>query len=275
MATPLRHNIIVSKSSPHDAEDGSSYSSSSSSLGCFVAWHKQQAYRRKQQTGAEYTEEDMAKDMNALSVEERQAVIQDIHGVPDLISETPAFIRSKVDETKEVLQNLTSTSYRAAWDRASYLRPELESDAHFLIFLRAKKYNTFDAANWLLKFYDTKREVWGEDLLVHRITWNDLTPSDQAIARTGPSRLLPKNNEESSKSSCPDILYYRNFLWDVTQDPMGLTRVMMYSFYPILYDADIAQRKGLNVISDFRGKWKATNVQYLQYLGQFLPLIEA
>lgn len=241
-----------------------------------AAFHgqKEQAYSHGQKKSTEYTDEDLARDMNALTMEERQVVMYDIHGVPDLAKETPYFIRTKIDETKEVLRNLPSTTCAlAAWEKAVYLRPDLGSDEHFLLFLRCKKFDAFDAANWMLKLYDTKREVWGEDLLTHRVTWDDLIEEDRAAIRTGPTRLLPRNQESPNSL---DILYYRNFIWDVTRHPRALIRAMLYDFYPRVIDDEETLRKGFRCHQRLPRKIRVDRHAVLaNFLGQFCPLVEA
>jgi len=51
------------------------------------------------------TDAELAAEMNALSFEQRQAMEEDIHGVSDVIEETPEFVKGKI-KMREALSNL-------------------------------------------------------------------------------------------------------------------------------------------------------------------------
>jgi len=121
-----------------------------------------------------YTDADLAADMNSLTFAERQAMEEDIHGVADVIEETPEFVSSKIEEMKQALANLNSQQ-RQAWDRAVFLRPALALDGLFhLIFLRARRFQASEAASLMAAYLRAKRDLWGDDLLIQRITWDDV-----------------------------------------------------------------------------------------------------
>jgi len=50
-----------------------------------------------------YTDADLAADLNALTFAERQAMEADIHGVNEVIQETPEFISEKIEKMCHVL----------------------------------------------------------------------------------------------------------------------------------------------------------------------------
>jgi len=121
-----------------------------------------------------YTDTDLAVEMNAMSFAERQAVEEDIHGVADAIEETPEFIAHSVEAMIQAFQRLNSQQ-RQALDRAFFLRPALSQDQSFhLMFLRARRFNAHKAALAMAAYFRAKRDLFGDDLLVQRITWNDV-----------------------------------------------------------------------------------------------------
>jgi len=121
-----------------------------------------------------YTDKDLAADMNALTFAERQAMEEDIHGVSDVIEETPDFVIEKIEAMKVALRGL-NPQQRQAWDRAVFLRPPLAEDRRFhLIFLRARRFQAHDAAVLMATYMRVKRDLWGDDLLIHRITWDNI-----------------------------------------------------------------------------------------------------
>jgi len=133
----------------------------------------------------DHTDADLAADMNALSFEQRQAMEDDIHGVSDIIEETPEFVKEKIIEMREELNKLSSRK-RHAWDRASFLRPSLSEDERlYLMCLRARRFRPDDAASLLAAYYGAKLDLFGENLLPHRITWNDVSRTRRVSSSMG------------------------------------------------------------------------------------------
>jgi len=128
--------------------------------------------------------------MNSLTFEQRQVVEADIHGVGDVIEETATFIHDKIELMQEALAQLRSPGKLDAWERAIFLRPSLEQDRKIhLMFLRACKFQPNDAAILMAAYYREKRILFGDDLLIHRITWNDVR-FGSLLLRVQISRLL-------------------------------------------------------------------------------------
>jgi len=122
----------------------------------------------------DHTDADLAAKMNALSFEQRQAMEEDIHGVSGIIEETPDFVKEKIIQLREALDKLNPRQ-RYAWDRAAFLRPSLSEDKRlYLMCLRARRFRPNDAASLLAAHFGAKLDLFGEDLLLHRITWNDV-----------------------------------------------------------------------------------------------------
>lgn len=121
-----------------------------------------------------YTDADLAADLNALTFQERQALEEDIHGVASTIEETPDLIETKIEELKAAVKRLNSIR-RSAWDRAVFLRPSLAHDRDLhLMFLRSRRFDAHEAALQLAVHFENKRRVFGDDLLIHRITVADV-----------------------------------------------------------------------------------------------------
>jgi len=124
--------------------------------------------------GDSYTDSDLAPDMNAMSFAERQAVEEDIHGVAEAIEETPELITHKMEAMRQALARLNSQQ-RQALDRAFFFRPALSQDQGLhLMFLRARRFHADNAALSMAAYFQATRDLFGDDLLVQRITWNDV-----------------------------------------------------------------------------------------------------
>jgi hypothetical protein len=121
----------------------------------------------------------LAKEMNELTVEEREQVLDDIHGVAEVHNETTEFIEGCLRRLDEALNRIPSRK-RKNWNQALFLCPKLETDTKFkLMFLRADLYDAVRAADRIVQHYDFKCELFGEENLVKRITiMDDLTEED-------------------------------------------------------------------------------------------------
>lgn len=225
----------------------------------------------------EYTDADLAHDMNSMSFAERQMISEDIHGVSftDLPPETPEFVDSKVKGLLECLNNMpNSRTRRGAWDRAKYLRPALEKDtAHFLMFLRAKRYDAFNAAQFLLKYYESKKELWGDDLLLQRITWNDLSEHGQEIVRSGVTVILPKNHPSASGEEGLPLLRYVQLSQFDTRDELSLIKAALYPGLEQETNTKV-QRVGRIIVVDSRGAWKSTHLRFVEFLKNMAKHLE-
>lgn len=219
---------------------------------CFntIPWHKQRIYNRGTTGKKKYTDADLAADMNALSFKERSEVEEDIHGVSNVIPETDEFVDAKIKELKESLKNMPRSANRIAWDRACFLRPSLETDrAHYLMFLRARRFVAFDAATLLLKFYEIKEELWGESMVMQRITWRDLNAQEQEFAKRGVYQFLTKRD-----STGRAIGYHRVRQYDLRNSRNNaLVKSFIYLYLAGLQANPEVQKRGVVSIVDFRG----------------------
>jgi hypothetical protein len=132
----------------------------------------------------------LAADLNELSVQEREKVCEEVHGIIDLRNETPELINDSLEQLTVKLQKVPR-SKRRAMDRAFFLRPGLETDPKFgLLFLRADNYDAEKAATRIAKYFQNKLELFGEAKLVKRITLDDMDEEDMETVQTGAVQIL-------------------------------------------------------------------------------------
>jgi hypothetical protein len=137
----------------------------------------------------------LAKELNELSVQERERVMEELHGVADVIRETPELVHTSCERLNKELQKL-SKAKRRALDRALFLKPSLEMDIPFkLLFLRADSFDAAKAAVRMCKYFQHKLELFGEDKLVKKITLEDMNEDDMAAVRTGAVAILPQKDQ--------------------------------------------------------------------------------
>jgi hypothetical protein len=137
----------------------------------------------------------LAREMNELSVQEREQVLDDVHGVAATQEETPEFLATCLQKLDNSLSAL-SYAKRKDLDRAFFLRPGLHTGRNFkLLFLRADKYNDELAAERMAKFFTNKLSLFGEDKLVKDITLDDLDDNDKNILTSESNIILPKKDQ--------------------------------------------------------------------------------
>jgi hypothetical protein len=89
----------------------------------------------------------LAKEMNQLSVEEREKVLEDVHGIARVVDEPHEFIEACLALLEKELHNIPS---KAAYDLASSMSEEYTCSKKLrLKFLRAESFDPYNAASRL------------------------------------------------------------------------------------------------------------------------------
>ena len=142
----------------------------------------------------------LAEEMNKLSVEEREKVLEDIHGIPRLVDEP----KERIEACLALLETaLTNISSKAAYDLASSMSKEYTSSKkRRLMFLRAQSYDPYNAASHMVRFFEQKCQLFGADKLTKDITLNDLDPDDIFTLENGVLQVPPEKDCAGRKVLC-------------------------------------------------------------------------
>jgi hypothetical protein len=132
----------------------------------------------------------LAKELNGLSFEERERIYDEVHGVSDIVDETPDFVASKLQEMRDEIAKIKKKNKKAL-ERAYFLRPSLQNDdkAH-LLFLRATRFDAAKAAGLMARHFEHKSSLFGDHLLAARITVDDLGEQETKLLHSGAALLL-------------------------------------------------------------------------------------
>jgi hypothetical protein len=142
----------------------------------------------------------LAKEMNQLSMEEREMVLEDIHGIARVIDEPQEFIDACL---ALVEKELTNISGKAAYDLAKFQSKEyVSSEKLRLMFLRAESFDPYNAASRMVRFFDEKYALFGADKLTKDIVLADLDPDDIAALEKGFYQVLPEKDSAGRKVLC-------------------------------------------------------------------------
>jgi hypothetical protein len=142
----------------------------------------------------------LAKEMNQLSVDEREKVLEDVHGIARVVDEPQEFIEACLALFEKELSKISS---KAAYDLASSMSKEYTSSKKIrLMFLRAESFDTPNAASRMVRFFDEKYELFGGDKLTKDITLADLDPDDITTIENGFLQVLPSKDCAGRKVFC-------------------------------------------------------------------------
>ena len=155
---------------------------------------------------------ELAKELNEMTMAERERLYEDIHGVCTPIEkETPEMIAKLINEMNAVLDDESSTlgqipvQQRRIYQKALFLYPKLKQDINFkLLFLRGAEYNPKEAAKRLINHYIHKRQLfcargnagsssttYDDGKLVKKITLDDLTEEELELFKQGVFTQIP------------------------------------------------------------------------------------
>ena len=144
----------------------------------------------------------MAQRLAALSMEEREAAIYDLHGVSDDIDETPDFVQQKLTEIQNELERIPDAEKRAynmlLKEEEEDLR-RIQSDEFLLSFLRADKFDATKAALRLTKNLNFKLKLFGKEKLTKSLTMNDLGPDGIELLELGWLGILPLRDQSGRR----------------------------------------------------------------------------
>ena len=125
----------------------------------------------------------MAKEISQLSLRERTAIQEEIHGVHEGVEETPELL----EELLRAFQaELDMVRKKPAYDRTLCLNPRYVLDRERrILFLRADRLNPALAARRYIKYFECKLDVWGMTKLGKEINWEDLEEADKEAVKSG------------------------------------------------------------------------------------------
>jgi hypothetical protein len=152
-------------------------------------------------------------------MQQRDAVLQDIHGVADIIDETPELISSCLGRMEKEIQNLllqfhnnninnnsgsgnAATGspvpaihpYETALLQDGRRRQSTSTWEFRLSFLRAEQFQPQKAAERLLRYYEEKQRLFPSVLLARAITISDLDEEAVQHLECGRMQLLPERD---------------------------------------------------------------------------------
>ncbi len=200
----------------------------------------------------DYVQDDdvsLAREMNTLSVQQREQIYEEIHGIAGNIAETPELVSASLDNMRRELA-IVPRRRRAALDRAFFLRPSIAYDDSFhLMFLRACRFNPEDAAMRMHRYFTNKLALFGEEKLTKKISLDDLGEKEIKLMHQGSTQFLQVSHRGV-------IAQYTMIaaLDDVSDWKVNM-RYLWYQLMAALEDEEV-QKRGIIEVWNLRGPWK-------------------
>ena len=191
----------------------------------------------------------LAKEMNELTVQERERVYEEIHGVADIVEETPELVAASLQKMRSELAHI-SRPKRKALDRAFFLRPGLETDDKLhMMFLRCDRFDAAKAAAKMCRHFEHKLMLFGDEALPRDITLDDLTDKEMALMYRGANIFFSPNDRGGRNVR---LINAASFSVD---DWQGCLRYLWYQVMAALEDEEV-QKRGVVDVSNFHGEMK-------------------
>jgi len=130
----------------------------------------------------------IAQQMMKLSVEDREKVYSDVHGVKEGKKENEEMIQDGLDSMQREIEKL---QHKEAYDMACTKDQKyVESRSFQLAFLRADSFDARKAAIRFVRHFQVKLDLFGEEKLVMDIVQDDLDRDTMGALYSGTGQIL-------------------------------------------------------------------------------------
>jgi hypothetical protein len=150
----------------------------------------------------------LVREWNQLTLQRREQVQEEVHGVASNIQEEDEFVNKCLSELDEELRIIRK---RSAYDKAVFLNPSYVKNRDFgLMFLRSEYFDARKAANRLVDHFEMKLELFGVEKLAKDITLEDLREDALDCLNCGTIQVLP-NKDRSGRTVICALQAYQKY----------------------------------------------------------------
>ena len=161
------------------------------------------------------TAEEKARSMvDQLSMEERESILYEVHGIKDSIPETPELIETSLSQFRELVQqqaNENASKRAAAYHQALSISKDYVQNQSLLVsFLRAERFDVPRAVSRYFGFFEWKLELFGLDKLCKDISLqDDFSADDMQVMQNGALSVLPNRDRADRMVVCHILSHQR------------------------------------------------------------------
>ena len=169
----------------------------------------------------------ICKEMNEMSLQERERTFDEIHGVHPIVHESPDLIPVAVHQFQAAISRIAH--------KPAYLLARQQSEAYVtspqfaLMFLRATSFDAVEAAQKCVDYCQGKLDLFGIETLTRSIQLSDLNSDDLACLKSGAYQWL---STRDSAGRCV-ILDFHLIMPQCYKDPINLVRSLICEYVRI------------------------------------------
>lgn len=161
-------------------------------------------------SAAKNTDAFFAAELNKLTMEERDEVLHDVHGVSDVMQEDSDFISRRIVELTAELDSIPPSSCQAYLLAKQQNESYVMNEKFLLMFLRADRFHIKTVAARFVAFFQGKLELFGPDKVGRDILYTDLSEDDKACLHSGYAQVL-NGRDRSGRAIFCLLPMIRNF----------------------------------------------------------------
>ena len=168
----------------------------------------------------------LAKNLIQMPVADREDGLYDLHGVSDSIEETEELVTKSL---KDFDSEIDKIEPKDGYLQAKALSPEYVQDDSFrLMFLRSDRFVARNAAARMVRFFDEKLKIFGPSYLLKEIRIQDLGKKEQQVLESGYLQVL-NGRDRAGRALLFCDLSLRQFGGDVAE--IVMVRTTYYTMY--------------------------------------------
>eukprot|EP00980_Cylindrotheca_fusiformis_P030810 scaffold25454_cov127-Cylindrotheca_fusiformis.AAC.1 len=192
------------------------------------------------------SEKLIAEELSKLTLQEREKAYEDVHGVSNLVEESPELIEKCLLELQCQL-DLNENSF--AYNLAKRLSEKYVSNQKLqLQFLRATLFDPKRAALRMVRYFDMKLELFGAENLAKTISFEDLGEDAMNAVRQGPIQVLPSRDNQGRVVMVSNQQTFLSLI-DKFDDPVMPLRKVFWYLLGSVGDDEETQKRGVVFIS--------------------------
>mmetsp|Transcript_12257 Transcript_12257/g.29203 ORF Transcript_12257/g.29203 Transcript_12257/m.29203 type:complete len:475 (-) Transcript_12257:115-1539(-) len=186
----------------------------------------------------------IAGALNQLSINERENVYHEMHGVDDVVNETPEMLQRSMAALHTELETLKHSHREGlAFNKAEAMSRNYVHDPVLRIkFLRSEKFDAKKSAERMIMFFDVKMQLFGQEKLCKNITLEDFDSDDMAFLKSGYVQLLPSRDRSGRVAL---MMFFLERKHKVVEN---IARVLFYLTMTAAEDEETQQR-GMTVVA--------------------------
>ncbi|KAL3940117.1 MAG: hypothetical protein SGBAC_005278 [Bacillariaceae sp.] len=257
---------------------------------------KQRMNRWSTTTEAQKLDKELAAKMTSLSMEDREMILEELHGVETKkrsnvssysynndstnnknhenetnrkVSYTSESMHSLIDAMQNLQKHLVAMKEGTAYQQAQNDNSAYVSNIDFrLMFLRANSFDVKASAEQMIRYFEQKQLLFGKDKLTKDITINDLDSDDKDFLKQGSMQVLP--NDTAGRQV--------NINLKGLGTPKSWQSELRVMFYIVMTmcDTEEKQKKGavkvLYLVGDYRDQSKENHFQKHHHLFMAIPV---